>query len=100
MDAVDPELVDQAEAVLRRVAGVQELETVRLRWVGHRIRAEAAVVVGAELSLVQAHDIATEARHELLHEVPRLVDALVHTSPAGPAGRAHHERTAHHVVST
>lgn len=34
------------------VAGVQELETVRLRWVGHRVRAEAAVVVGAELSLV------------------------------------------------
>jgi cation diffusion facilitator family transporter len=96
MDAVDPELVDRAEAALRQVPGVRDVEAVRLRWVGHRVRAEAAVSVDDDLSVVQAHEIAAEAHHELLHRVPRLVEALVHTSPAGAAGRAHHERVAHH----
>jgi cation diffusion facilitator family transporter len=96
MDAVDPELVDRAEAALRQVPGVREVEAVRLRWVGHRVRAEAAVSVDDDLSVVQAHEIASAAHHQLLHRVPRLVEALVHTSPAGPAGRAHHDRVAHH----
>lgn len=96
MDAVDPELVDQAEAVLLQVPGVQDVEAVRLRWVGHRIRSEASLIVGGELSLVDAHAIAADAHHRLLHGVPRLVAATVHTSPSGPDGRAHHEQLAHH----
>jgi hypothetical protein len=44
MDAVEPELVDAAEAVLRgaRDSGVDSL---RLRWLGHRLRAETDVTV-------------------------------------------------------
>jgi len=45
MDAVDPALVDTAEQTLRAVPGVLNVEVLRLRWVGHRVRAEAAIVV-------------------------------------------------------
>jgi cation diffusion facilitator family transporter len=99
MDAVEPQLVDQAEAALRQVPGVQDLESVRLRWIGHRIRAESALIVNGELSLVDAHAIAADAHHQLLHKVPRLVEATVHISPSGPAGRAHHDQFAHHNIS-
>ncbi|MCO1654624.1 cation diffusion facilitator family transporter [Pseudonocardia humida] len=99
MDAVDPALVDRAEATLLRVPGVQGIEAVRLRWIGHRVRAEVGIVVDGGLSLVGAHAIAAEAHHRLLHGVPRLVEATVHTSPSGPEGRAHHDALAHHTSS-
>jgi cation diffusion facilitator family transporter len=96
MDGVDPALVDTAEQTLRAVPGVIDVETVRLRWVGHRVRAEAGIVVDSHLTVIEAHAIASEAHHQMLHHVPRLVDAIVHTSPSGPDGRAHHAALAHH----
>jgi len=60
MDAVDPELVDLAEKSLRSVPGVLAVEELRLRWIGHRVRAETGIVVDPELSIVAAHDIATK----------------------------------------
>jgi cation diffusion facilitator family transporter len=96
MDAVDPGLVDAAEAALRHVPGVLDVETLRLRWTGHRLRAETGVVVDPGLDVIAGHEIAVEAQHALLHGVPRLIGATVHVSPGGEAGRAHHERLAHH----
>lgn len=90
MDAVDPNLTDQATATLRATEGVLDVEYVRLRWVGHRITAEAGVVVNHDLDLVTAHRIAHEAQHGLLHGLPKLVGATIHVSPqAGPGGDPH-----------
>jgi cation diffusion facilitator family transporter len=100
MDAVEPELVEAAETSLRAVPGVLEVESLRLRWTGHRLRAETGVVVDPGLNVIAAHDIAVEAHHALLHGVPRLIDATVHVSPAGSAGRDHHKRLAHHHQET
>ena len=94
MDAVDESLVDEVEAVLRATPGVRELGDVRVRWVGHSLRAECEVVVAADLSLVDAHRIADEAQHRLMHEVRRLTAAIVH---ADPEGAGHHDLTGHHT---
>jgi cation diffusion facilitator family transporter len=96
MDAVDPELVDGAEQALRAVDGVLEVEHVQMRWIGHRIRAEVGLVANASLSLPDAHALAEQARHRLLHDVPKLHDALVHVSPADGDGVDHHDLTRHH----
>lgn len=96
MDAVDPELVEAAEASLRNTPGVVGVEGVRLRWVGHRVRAEAGVAVAPALTVVEAHEIACEAHHRLLHSVPKMHEATVHVSPAGPEGEQHHARLGHH----
>jgi cation diffusion facilitator family transporter len=98
MDAVDPELVDAAEASLRAVPGVRDVEELRLRWIGHRIRAETGLVVDPGLTLAEAHGIAHEAQHRLLHDVPRLADATVHVSPSDVDGRAAHDAVAHHGI--
>ncbi len=81
MDAVDPALVDRAEATLRATPGVLAAGRVRLRWIGHQLRAECEVVVDAGCSAVQAHQVAAEAEHALIHTVPRLTAALVHADP-------------------
>lgn len=96
MDAVDPALVDQLEATLRATPGVIGIGAVHLRWIGHQLRAECDIVVGASLTVVQAHAIAVAAEHQLIHAVPRLTSAVVHTDPHSHEGADHHADLAHH----
>lgn len=100
MDAVDPDLVARAEATLAATPGVTAVEGVRLRWVGHRVRAEAGVCVDPALSVVDAHAVSVDAHHRLLHEVPKLAEATVHVSPGGPEGDSQHATLAHHELGT
>lgn len=81
MDAVEPSLIDAAENTLRGVPGVHEVPAIRMRWIGHRLHAEADLVVDAALSLVEADGIAADARHRLTHAIPRLRSATLHVAP-------------------
>ena len=60
MDSVDPELVDQVGEVLRRVPGIEAVENVSIRWVGHELRAEVEVISDSDLTIVEGHQIAEE----------------------------------------
>jgi divalent metal cation (Fe/Co/Zn/Cd) transporter len=85
---------------LRKVEGVRGVGELRLRWIGHRLRAEVAVVVDGEATVRQAHAIAVAAEHALLHTVPRLTAALVHADPAPVPGEADpHGELAHHSMT-
>ncbi|QGH69269.1 cation diffusion facilitator family transporter [Pseudactinotalea sp. HY158] len=86
MDGIDPELVDRAEATVLAVPGVVAVPGLRMRWIGHEIRAEADVDVDAGASLSAAHEIAHRAEADLRGAVPRLSRAIVHAYPARPAG--------------
>ncbi|MFJ8792330.1 cation diffusion facilitator family transporter [Streptomyces sp. NPDC102462] len=100
LDAVDPALVDRAEHALRAVPGVHGVGEVRLRWIGHRLRAEVAIVVDGDATVRRAHAIAVDAEHALLHAVPRLTAALVHADPASAPGEADpHRALAHHMTA-
>ncbi len=83
MDAVDPGLVDEAITAVLSVEGVEEVRELRIRWIGHTLRAEVDASVDPGLTLTQAHDIAHHAEAHLLHYVSRLTAATVHASPAG-----------------
>ncbi|MEU4496414.1 cation diffusion facilitator family transporter [Streptomyces sp. NPDC023998] len=97
MDAVDPALVDAAEYALEELPGVRAVSELRLRWIGHRLRAEVAVVVDGELTVHEAHQVAVDAEHALLHAVPKLTAALVHADPAPvPGAPDPHLDLAHH----
>ena len=62
MDAVDPHLVDQAAAALTSVEGVDGIRELRIRWIGHTLRAEADLTADPALSIRQAHDIGPPCR--------------------------------------
>ncbi len=93
MDAVDPDLVERAERILTATPGVQRVGSLRLRWIGHDLRAEVDIVVERGLSLLQAHAVAVRAEHQLIHDLPRLRAATVHADPEGPD---HHAPLASH----
>ncbi|MFH8628459.1 cation diffusion facilitator family transporter [Streptomyces lydicus] len=99
MDSVDPALLDTAERTLRAVDGVRGIGQVRMRWIGHSLRAEAEIVVDSALTVVQAHALAVAAEHALIHAVPRLTAATVHTDHTAAAGTDPHAALAHHSAA-
>ncbi len=82
MDAVDPDLIDTAEAALAARPGVRSVRSIRMRWIGHRLHADAELDIDPSTTLEDAHRIAHDAEHQLTHAVPKLDSALVHAYPA------------------
>jgi len=105
MDAVEPQVIEAAEAAITAVTGVRDVAESRLRWIGHSLRAEVGVVLDASLSLAAAHAVCHEVEHALIHGVRRLTAAIVHADPAPgsdrdadqpPAADPHAPPIAHH----
>ncbi|EUA05651.1 cation diffusion facilitator transporter family protein [Mycobacterium kansasii 662] len=92
LDSVDPALIDTAEAVLATRPGVRSVRSLRMRWIGHRLHADAELDIDATLSLADAHRIAHDAEHGLIHAVPKLTTALIHAYPADHPNAAEQHR--------
>ncbi|MGQ0601176.1 MAG: cation diffusion facilitator family transporter [Anaerolineales bacterium] len=90
IDGVDGEVVDEIEHAVSHVPGVQAVTDVRVRWLGHRMRAELCVAVDPVLTVEPGHDIAKDAHHELLEHLPYLSSATIHIDPANASGDDHH----------
>jgi len=83
MDAVDPGLVARAREVIADVPGVLGVASLRVRWIGHTLHADADVTVTDDLTVNAGHAIAHAVHHHLTEQVPRLTGAVVHVSPVG-----------------
>jgi cation diffusion facilitator family transporter len=99
MDAVDPSLVDNIERVAGSTPGVQQIESVRVRWIGHRLEASLHAVVDCGLTVAEGHHVAESLRHDLFHELNNLDAVLVHIDPCEHDGSDQHERTRGHDPS-
>jgi cation diffusion facilitator family transporter len=95
LDGVAPDIIQEIEETAAEVAGVEAVSEVRVRWLGHRLRAEVNVAVQPDLPVSQGHQIAVEVHHQLLHHLPYLSQATIHVDPLDASGEAHH-RIAHH----
>jgi cation diffusion facilitator family transporter len=85
LDGVDPELVTRAEQVLGAVPGVDAVHEVKMRWIGHRLRADAVLAVDGALDVGQGHDVATAASAALRAAMTELDAVTVHIEPVGAA---------------
>ena len=70
MDAVDPALVDQATATAMSCPGIQGVRELRIRRIGHTLRAEVDATVDADLTVGEGHDLAHHAEAHLLAADP------------------------------
>ncbi|BBY96488.1 putative cation efflux system protein (plasmid) [Mycobacterium gallinarum] len=82
LDGVDPTIVDAAEAALATEPGVLAVRSVKMRWIGHRLHADAELDIDPSVSLTQAHGIAHRAEYTLTHAVPKVGTSLIHAYPA------------------
>ncbi|MCI0399669.1 MAG: cation diffusion facilitator family transporter [Chloroflexi bacterium] len=81
MDAIEPEILDEAETIVQRQSGVKALRRLRLRWLGHQLQAEVTIAVDPQLTVVEGHHVAEEVRHALFHHIAGLSEAIVHVDP-------------------
>ena len=92
LDGVDPVVLDQVRSAATSVPGVQEVDDVRARWVGHRLQAEVRMTVDRDLAVAAAHDIAEQAQWVMLDVLPVLDAAIIHVDPCRHDGRDPHAR--------
>jgi cation diffusion facilitator family transporter len=97
LDAVDERVVPSIMDIARGVPGVEGVNDVRARWIGHTLHVIMNVEVDGQLTLLKAHDIAEEVRHRLFHQVKGLSEAIIHTDPHAHADEDYHQVVAHHI---
>ena len=95
LDGVEPEVIDEIRHAVEHVDAVERLTDVRARWLGHRLHAELNVAVLSNLSVAEAHQIAKEVRHQLMHHLNYLSSVVVHIDPIEEAGEEFHRITEH-----
>ena len=95
LDAVDPELVDDARSTIEEVSGVISVAGLQVRWHGHQLQIAASVCVDPTLSVKQGHDIAHEVEHGLHHGFTSPVVAIIHIEPHEEGDS--HDAVAHHT---
>lgn len=83
MDAVEPEIVDAIEQAAKETAGVETVESVRARWVGHRIYSEVAIRISEDLSVADASKIKEKLVQTARQTTPKLDRLTVDTMPRG-----------------
>lgn len=100
LDGVEPELLEEIGHVASHVPGVQGLANLRARWVGHRLHAEADLIVDPDLPVREAAVLAARVREAALAQLPALDSlrlafaASDATLPRAAAGH-HHGRHGH-----
>ncbi len=95
LDGADPQVIDDIRRTAAHVAEVVEVTEVRARWLGHRLHAEINIAVNPQMTIAQAHAVATEVRHQLLHHLSYVSLVVIHVDPADMSGEAHHRIEEH-----
>jgi cation diffusion facilitator family transporter len=95
LDGADPQVISEIRHAARHVPAVEDVTEVRARWLGHRLHAEVNIAVDPQMTITQAHEVATEVRHQLLHHLNYLSLVVIHVDPADKSGEAHHRIPEH-----
>ncbi len=90
LDGVDPALVDRAEQAVRSVPGITDVETVRMRWLGHRLSVEATVTSDPAMPVSRFHQLEHQADDLIRRSVPGVAALRLNPSTHAPAHPAVH----------
>ena len=92
LDGVDPAITDEIRHAAGHVGGVRQVLDVKARWLGHRLLADVAVRVPADMPVADADRLAENLRLVMLEHIPALSVANVRVSSQTDEAqsRAHH----------
>ena len=77
MDAVDPRVVGQIEQYASEVAGVDEVDRVQVRWVGHQLYGEIGLVLAGQPSAPESQKTVSAVKKLLYDNVRHLEQVTV-----------------------
>ena len=72
LDGVDPDIPKEIRHAIEHVPGIRAIETVRARWLGHRLTADLDIAIDGTATLRDADTIRDAVRGQLLAHVPAL----------------------------
>jgi cation diffusion facilitator family transporter len=91
LDGVDPHVIAELRHAAEHVPGIAGIEDARARWVGHRLHAEADIVVDADVPVREAAMLAEKLRVEAQQHLPALswlrIQIKALQGDAAPQGR-------------
>jgi len=82
IDGIEPEILAEIEHAPTHVGGVESVDEVRARWVGHKVYTDVAIRVDPAISVREADIIVTEVEQALRDHVRLLGYAVVRVSPS------------------
>jgi cation diffusion facilitator family transporter len=95
LDGVDPRVIDEIRHSANHVSKVKEVTDTRARWLGHRLHAEVNITLPSEVTVRDAHLVAEDVRHQLLHRLKYLSLVVIHVDPEEKSGERHHRIEMH-----
>ena len=95
LDGAEPRVIAEIRHTAEHVPQVKEVTEVRARWLGHRLHVEMNIAVDPDLTIAQAHAIAADVRHRLLHHLNYVSLVVIHVDPADQSGEAFHRIAEH-----
>ena len=95
LDGAEPRVIAEIRHTAEHVPQVREVTEIRARWLGHRLHVEMNIAVDPDLTIAQAHAIAAEVRHRLLHHLSYVSLVVIHVDPADQSGEAFHRIAEH-----
>jgi divalent metal cation (Fe/Co/Zn/Cd) transporter len=91
LDGVEPRITSELRKAAQHVKGVRQADSVRARWLGHRLHAEMTLAVDPTLSLADTRKLADEIRDHARGHRPALESLHVELVPSsGREGPEHH----------
>ncbi len=81
MDAVDPQLITIAQALIEEHEEIIGVQRLQLRWVGHRLHGEIVIGIDNQMSLDESAKLSDHINHHLVHGLPNLGNVTIQTVP-------------------
>ncbi|MDM9624984.1 cation diffusion facilitator family transporter [Rhizobium sp. S152] len=106
LDGVEPGITDEIRHAAEHVAGIDQLNDVKARWIGHKLHADVTISLNAEKSVAEANAITSALRSELTAHLPALGSATIQIAdkgaalPADRGGHGHHHAPAPFTVDS
>ncbi|MFM7448621.1 MAG: cation diffusion facilitator family transporter [Leptolyngbyaceae cyanobacterium] len=88
LDGVDPAMLTQVRDSIEPVVQLDAIQSLRARWLGHRLQVEVAIAVDPGLTVAEGHEIATKLEAQLQHQLPFLNQVAVQIQPARLEGKS------------
>ncbi len=96
LDGIEPQVANELLHAAQHAKGVWNVESVRARWLGHRLYAEMTLAVDPALSLADARKVADDVKEQARHHMPALENLLVELAPVSARERPEHHPKAEH----
>ena len=96
LDGVEPQVVSKLRHAAQHARGVVSVQSVRARWLGHRLYAEMTLAVDPAISLADARKVADEVKNQARGHMPALESLHVELVSASGRERPEHHPKAEH----